>query len=327
MRILISLVLALSMAACQHSNNQESELAVLSKYVVPDVEMHLQQVSQHVYYVQGAAGAATENQGFISNSGAIVTPKGVIIVDALGSPALAAKMVSLLRKLTSQPIKRVILTHYHADHVYGLQVYKELGAEVYAPKGAMAYLRAPNAEQLLASRRKSLAPWVNDSTHLVKPDHIIDSTEEMELGGVKLTMNYVGAAHSDGDMTILVDPDRVLFSGDIIFEGRIAYLGDADTKHWLDILRGLQTKGLSGLIPGHGPAAKQPAKAIDQTVKYLAFVRKSMREAVDNFTPFEQAYEDTDWSEFIHLPAFDAANRRNAYQVYLSMEAESLKGQ
>jgi len=312
------------LSACGESADLQKEGQVLANYPEATTEMHLQKVSEHVYYVQGVAGTATDNQGFISNAGAIITPKGVIIIDTLGTPALAAKMVRLLREVTRQPIKRVILTHYHADHIYGLQVYKEIGAEVYAPKGARAYLNSPNAKERLDERRFSLDPWVNDRTYLVAPDHIIDSTTSMELGGVKLTLNVVGAAHSDGDLTVLVEPDRVLFSGDIIFEGRIAYLGDADTKHWLETLQELQTGGLAGLVPGHGPAAKQPTQAIAQTVRYLSYIRQVMGEAVENFTPFAEAYKAADWSEFEKLPAFEAANRRNAYQVYLSMEAESL---
>jgi glyoxylase-like metal-dependent hydrolase (beta-lactamase superfamily II) len=327
MRKLTGLLALLMVTACAEPSYLEKEKQVLANYPEAGADMTLKKVSEHVYYVQGAAGTAIDNQGFISNAGAIVTPKGVVIIDSLGTPALASKMVRLLREVTDQPIKRVILTHYHADHIYGLQVYKEIGAEIYAPKGAMAYLGSPNAQERLEERRFSLDPWVNDKTYLVPPDHIIDKTTTMELGGLTLTMNYVGAAHSDGDMTILVEPDRVLFSGDIIFEGRVAYLGDADTRHWLETLQDLETGGLAGLVPGHGPAASEPTKAIAQTRRYLAYIRQVMGEAVENFTPFAEAYQAADWSQFQDLPAFQAANRRNAYQVYLSMEAESLKGE
>ncbi|MDH5360842.1 MAG: MBL fold metallo-hydrolase, partial [Gammaproteobacteria bacterium] len=104
----------------------QREQAVLANYPEATAEMTLVQVSEHSYYVQGAAGVATDNQGFISNAGAIVTNDGVVIFDALGTPALASKMIRLLREVTEQPIKRVIMSHYHADHIYGLQLYKEI---------------------------------------------------------------------------------------------------------------------------------------------------------------------------------------------------------
>jgi glyoxylase-like metal-dependent hydrolase (beta-lactamase superfamily II) len=126
-------------------------------------------------------------------------------------------------------------------------------------------------------------------------------------------------------MTLLVEPDKVLFSGDVIFEGRVPFVGDADTKNWLQVMEKLETNGLDVLIPGHGPASTHPAKTIALTRKYLAYLREKMGAAAENFEPFDQTYAKTDWSEFKNLPAFKQANRINAYQVFLSMEAEMLK--
>lgn len=90
--------------------------------------MQAQRVVRDVYYVQGLSEmGSSANQNFISNAGFIVTPQGVVVVDALGSPELARRLVSEIAKVTRQPIHTVIVTHYHADHIYGLQVFKELG--------------------------------------------------------------------------------------------------------------------------------------------------------------------------------------------------------
>jgi glyoxylase-like metal-dependent hydrolase (beta-lactamase superfamily II) len=118
-----------------------------------------------------------------------------------------------------------------------------------------------------------------------------------------------------------VENDRVLISGDIIFEGRIPFTGNADTGHWLEVLQNLNTLDLAALIPGHGPAAKDPNAAIALTLKYLSYVRQVMGRAVDEMTPFAEAFEAADWSEFEDLPAYEATHRRNAYGVYLSLEA------
>ena len=141
-------------------------------------------------------------------------------------------------------------------------------------------------------------------------------------GEVTFTIDVLGAAHSEGDLTLYVEPDRVLFSGDIIFEGRVPYLGDANTKRWLDTLIKMEVSQLAALIPGHGPVAKNPNKAISATRNYLAKIRAVMKDAVSNMSDFAETYDKTDWSEFEKLPAFNEANRRNAYQVYLSMEEE-----
>ena len=134
----------------------------------------------------------------------------------------------------------------------------------------------------------------------------------------------VGAAHSDGDLTLFIEPDRVLFSGDVIFEGRVPFLGDANTKHWLRVLERMEREQLVALVPGHGNVADNPNAAVGLTRRYLAYLREQMGRAAEDFIPFNEAYEATDWSDFEDLPAFAEANRRNAYQVYLSMEAELL---
>lgn len=294
------------------------------KYPPVDVDMTVQQVGPHSYYVQGAAGAATENKGFISNAGFVVTGRGVVVIDALGSPSLAEKLRGLIAGITDQPVVKVLVTHYHADHIYGLQVFKDEGAEIIAPKGAWEYLDSEAAANRIEERRVSLYPWVDDDTRLVPPDRIVDGTASFSLGEVTFRLQYLGEAHSDGDLTVFVEPDRVLYSGDIIFEGRVPFVGDADTRHWLETLQNFEAKGIAALVPGHGPAAKDPAAAIALTRHYLQRLREVMGNAVDEMQDFKTAFESADWSEFENLPAFEAAHRVNAYNVYLSMEAESL---
>lgn len=288
------------------------------------VDMQLKQVSAHVYYAQGRPGVATDNQGFVSNAAVVVTGAGVVVFDALGTPALGRLLLEKIREVTSEPVVSVIVSHYHADHIYGLQVFSDLEAQVLAPNGAVEYLNSPSAAERLEERRVSLYPWVNDDTRLIWPDRYIQASEEFRLGDVEFVITPLGAAHSEGDLTLYVKPDRVLLSGDVIFEGRVPYLGDADTAAWLAVLEQMERSKLAALIPGHGDVAADPTRAIAATREYLSFLRDRMGAAVADFIPFAEAYEEVDWSRFAHLPAFEEANRRNAYQVYLSMEAESL---
>lgn len=294
-------------------------------YAPSEVTMVPVQVSEHVWYVQGMAGVATDNEGFISNAGFVITSEGVVVYDALGSPSLAKKLVAEIKKITKQPIVKLILGHYHADHIYGAQVFKELGAEIVAPAGVYDYIDSDVGKNRLEERRISLFPWVDDETYIVKPDRILQSSESFSLGGIDFLINVVGPAHSDGDMTLYVKNDRVLFSGDIIFEGRLPFLGSAHTKFWLKTLEEMEMNSLQGLVPGHGTAAKKPAETVSLTRRYLAFIREKMGEAVEELQAFDEAYSQTDWSDFSDLPAFEEANRKNAYQVYLSLEAESLE--
>lgn len=288
------------------------------------VDMTLERVSEHVYFVQGVPGVATDNEGFISNAGVIMTGAGVVVFDALGTPALSRMLLEKVRLVTDEPVVRVIVSHYHADHVYGLQVFEDLNAEILAPAGSEKYLASDAARERLEERRFTLDPWVNDKTRLVFPDQYLSEGKQFRLGDVEFVITVVGNAHSDGDLTLYVEPDRVLFSGDIIFEGRVPFLGDSNTKRWVRVLERMEKEQLVALVPGHGGVAGKPNEAISLTRRYLVYLREKMGEAVNEFVPFSEAYDEIDWSDFEELPAFEAANRRNAYQVYLSMEAEML---
>ncbi|MDH3635112.1 MAG: MBL fold metallo-hydrolase [Gammaproteobacteria bacterium] len=301
-----------------------SQFCAATEYSPATVEMQLQALSPDVYYVQGKARVATDNQGFISNAGFIITSDGVIVFDALGTPSLAHMLLGLIRTKTDQPIKRVYASHYHADHIYGLQVLKEAGAVIYAPKGANDYLESETAAERLDERRFSLEPWVDENTILVPPDVIIESSSSFTIGGKRITINYQGKAHSDGDLILLVEPDNVLFSGDLIFEERIPFIGNGDTAHWLQTLEKLETGGLHALVPGHGPASFDPAATLSLTRRYLQFMRDTFTAGVEDLMSFDEIYAQTDWSQFEHLPTFSDGNRINAYQVFLSLEQELL---
>lgn len=290
----------------------------------PNVEMNAIKVSEHVWYVKGIPGTAIENEGFVSNSGFIITGEGVVVFDSLGTPALSRMLLKEIRKLTDQPVKYVIVSHYHADHIYGLQVFKEEGAEIIAPRGVIEYLASDASESRLKERRSSLAPWVNENTKLIAPDRYIKASEKFRLGEVEFTISALGSAHSEGDLTLFVEPDRVLLSGDVIFDGRIPWLGDADTLNWLKTLKSILASKPAAIIPGHGKQSSDPEALIKLTLNYLEFVREKMQAAVDNWETFDDAYEEVDWGDYDLLPAFEEANRRNAYQVYLSLEQESL---
>ncbi len=293
-----------------------------NQYAPVDVEMSLVKVGDHSWYVQGKAGIATDNAGFISNAGVVITDAGVVIFDALGTPSLANKLLQKIREKTDKPIVKVVVSHYHADHIYGLQVFKELGAEIIAPDGVYEYIDSEVARTRLEERQFSLEPWVNEKTVIVKPDTILDKSTKFTVGKVNFTIDVVGSAHSDGDLTLFVDTDRVLYTGDIIFEGRVPFIGSNQTKHWLETLEKMETNQVKALVPGHGPAASEPMQAISLTREYLAFLREKMGAAAEEMLDFDEAYKAIDWADYKNLPAFEEANRRNAFQVYLSMETE-----
>jgi glyoxylase-like metal-dependent hydrolase (beta-lactamase superfamily II) len=290
--------------------------------------LRLQQVSPNGYFVEGLTELGSpQNQNFISNAGFVVTPAGVVVIDGLGSPHLAERLLRAIARITDKPITDVIVTHYHADHIYGLQVFKERGARIIAHDAGREYLHADAARLRLEASRTDLAPWIDAHTRLVPADEWITQTPvRLVRGGVVFEIDHVGPSHTPEDLIVHIPSERLLFAGDLFFNGRLPYVGKADSSRWIASLDKVLARDAAVVVPGHGPASRDPARDIGLTRDYLRHLRQSMGRAVEAFVPFEEAYANTDWSAFEHMPMFGPANRMNAYNTYLLMEEEALGG-
>ena len=281
------------------------------------------EVAPQTFFVQGLPETGSPaNQNFISNAGFVIGPSGVIVIDALGSPEIARRLIEQIRQRTDKPIIAVILTHYHADHIYGLQSFVDAGAKIIAHESAREYLKSDAAAQRLVASRTELAPWINESTRLVPADSWISKDEDLDLAGLRIQIRPMGPAHPAHDLAMYIPERRVLFAGDLVFRGRIPYVGNADSRGWIAALDRLLAFDAAVVIPGHGATSTRPREDIVFTRDYLRYLRDSMGPAARDLEDFDAAYQATDWSRFQDVPLFNAANRMNAYNVYLSIQNE-----
>lgn len=291
-----------------------------------------------VYYVVGLSGVPDSvNEGHTSNAGFVVTDDGVVVFDALGTPALGYRLLQRIGEVTDQPVKVVVVSHYHADHIYGLQAFKQHGGApvVLAQRGTLGYVdgtaasQGEDAARRLEQRREALFPWVDERTYIVAPDQVFDEQTAFDLGGVRFEVKRLGPAHAPGDSVMLVKNFGVLFGGDVIYGGRVPFLDSPETDigQWLaglDYIAGLKDE-VRYVIPGHGTMSEDAQQVVKATRRYILYVRKAMAEAVKDLVPFDEAYRNTGWSEYQDLPAFAASNRGNAYRIYLEEEARSIR--
>ncbi|OYU44455.1 MAG: MBL fold metallo-hydrolase [Burkholderiales bacterium PBB4] len=267
-------------------------------------------VSPSSWYVEGQSALGTAaNQNFISNAAFVVTREGVVVIDALGSPALASRLLTTIKGVTPLPVTHVIVTHYHADHIYGLQTFKAAGAKIIAHQAAKIYLNSDTARLRLEASRLDLAPWIDAQTHLT-------------LGGTEFQLKPVGPSHTPEDLAVYLPKERVLFAGDLVFRSRIPYVGQADSRQWILALDKLLAFDTAVIVPGHGALSMEAKKDMKLTRDYLVYLRTTMGAATKNMEPFEEAYKSVDWTPFEHLPLFRVANRMNAYNTYLLLEHE-----
>ena len=243
-----------------------------------------------------------------------------MVIDALGSPPLAQELIQAIGRITSQPIRHLVVTHYHADHVYGLQAFQAAGATITAHRSGQAYLHSDTAALRLQASRQELAPWIDDQTRLVAADRWIDGPTSFTLGGVDFLLQPVGPAHTLEDLVVFLPQSR----------------SPVRRRHRLPRPHPVRRPGRQrALDRGAGPARRLRRQAhrarpraglrhaqsdLKLTRDYLQHLRQTMGEAARNLEPFEEAYAKADWSRFEHLPLFKAANRINAYNTYLLME-------
>ena len=286
-------------------------------------EMSPKQISPSTWYVEGySALGSSANQNFISNAAFVVTEESVVVIDALGSPPLAKQLVAEIRKLTPLPISHVIVTHYHADHIYGLQVFKEAGARIVAHQAAREYLNSEAAQQRLAASRQEIAPWIDVNTRLVSADEWLSADTDLIIGQIRFNIKAVGPSHTPEDLVVYLPDEKTLFAGDLVFRSRIPFVGQADSRQWLRGLDALLALPIAQIVPGHGPLSRSAREDLQLTRDYLAYLRLVMGKAAKDMEPFEGAYTAADWSRFENLPLFKAANRMNAYNTYLLMERQ-----
>jgi glyoxylase-like metal-dependent hydrolase (beta-lactamase superfamily II) len=314
----VSLWLAcLGLAISAHAEN------LLPQETATQPLMQAKQVVPNVYYVEGVSEmGSSANQNFISNAGFVVTPEGVVVIDALGSPELARRLVVEIAKVTDKPIHTVVLTHYHADHIYGLQVFQDLGARIVAHGAAREYLTSDAARLRLEISRQELWPWVDEKTRLVPADEWLTASKMLMVGGVRFDIQPVGPSHTAEDLVVYLPKQKVLFAGDLVFRNRIPFVGQADSRHWIEAMRNLLQFDTRWIVPGHGPISNDPKGDMTLTRDYLIYLREAMGRAAKDMELFESAYTSTDWSKFEKMPLFKSANRMNAYNTYLLMEHE-----
>ena len=312
-----------------------ADAQTVSPYPPLTIPLKVDQVpGKPVWYSTGNPGIpGKDNEGNTSNAGFVVTSDGVVVFDALGTPSLGWALLQEIRKVTDKKIRYVVLSHYHADHIYGLQAFRDHGdALIVAQERSGEYrdneeTADEKANQRLEQRRGALFPWVDANTRVVSPDITFSERMTIVLGDRRLTLLYAGPAHSSSDIMMMVEPDGVLFAGDIVQNGRIPFMNsdDVSTTQWLRALDEVAKLDPKFIIPGHGRTSTQAQQAIAFTRDYIQYLRDRMTAAVQNWTDFDVAYGEADWSKYRDMPAFASNNRGNAYRIYLELEQSQFR--
>lgn len=249
----------------------------------------------------------------------IESSDGAVLVDPGGTWAGAAMLQDVVRGLTDQPVTHVINTGGQDHRWLGNGYWQARGANVIASEDAVADQQARASMQL--SMLSQLVGEGLSGTEPAYADITFETNHILELGGRRIELHHTGAAHTPGDSFVWLPDAQVVFTGDIVYVGRILGVMEfSDSATWLDAFGAIEMLDPTDLIPGHGPATTL-AHAQADTRDYLQNLRDRMREHIDAGGDIIGSV-DIDQSAFAYLDQFDALAGRNAQAVFQQMEWE-----
>jgi cyclase len=221
--------------------------------------------------IDNAAAAKPDVAG--SNAGFVIGPEAVLVVDTFESSAAAQKMLEAIREKTSLPVRYVVNTHYHLDHVAGNAVFAQSGAMVMAQDNVRLWIRTENLKFFGEKITPKQRAWVN-SFYLPNVTYAQGATAYIGTDRGEVLRFMPG--HTGGD-TIIYDPQaNVVFCGDLFWNHALPNLIDASTKEWVETLNVLLHDYPSAkFVPGHG-ATVGDASDVRAFRDYLVFLRQAV---------------------------------------------------
>jgi len=280
--------------------------------------LSVNEVATGVYAHMGAIALMNaENEGAIANVGFVVGDESVAVIDTGGSVREGRQLLAAIREKTGKPVKYVINTHAHPDHVFG-------NAAFAAPAIFVGHRNLPRA---LAERgpyyveafRRSMGD-VLDDVKIVPPAITVDSELRLDLGRRTLVLKAWRTAHSDSDLSVLDETSGTLFSGDLVFLQHVPVL-DGSIRGWLAVIGELAQIPAKKVVPGHGPVAEWP-QALGPERAYLKRLASDCRDLIGRGVPLADAAQVAGASEKSHWELFEAYNARNATAAYSELEWE-----
>ncbi|WP_295635874.1 MBL fold metallo-hydrolase [Novosphingobium sp.] len=242
-----------------------------------------------------------------SNAGFVIGDDGVLVVDSFFDPEATRALIAEIRKLTPKPIRYVVNTHYHIDHVGGDAVLQQAGAVVIAHRNVRGWVRTENLH-LFGDR---ITPAMKDRVAaLALPDLTTDKDLTVWLGQRKVVVRTVHG-HTGGDLVVSVPDADVVFCGDIVWRHVSPNIIDGTVATWIQTVRGLGSgpqAAQTTFVPGHGgiATAKDLADFADYLDDLRAIVRSAHAKGLSGDALVQAAMPELtrkhgDWTAFAHF--------------------------
>ena len=217
-----------------------------------------------------------ENRGDMANASFVVGTDSVAVIDTLGSAVAGRELRAAIRAVTDKPIRYVINTHMHPDHVFGNAAFKQ-DNPTFVGHYKLARGLGSRAERYLAINKQMLGDEAFEGIEVILPTLAVENSTTLDLGGRSLVLETQRTAHTDNDLTITDTATDTLFLGDLLFSVHVPTL-DGSIKGWLALLDELAQKKAARVVPGHGPHAMELPEALTPEQRYLAAIAADVRQ-------------------------------------------------
>jgi len=230
------------------------------------------------------------------NSGVIVGEDGVMVIDTQATPLMAREVIRRIRRVTSKPIKYIVLSHYHAVRVLGARAYR--AQQIIASEGTLGLIRERGKADMASEigRFPRLFRGAKSIPGLTWPTLVFKDELTVMMGQLEVRILHPGPGHTGGDTIVWIPSQRVLFSGDLVEYETGIYTGDAHLEAWPHTLERLRALKPRALVPGRGAALATPA-ACDRAIRYTSdFVRSlyaNARQGARSGKSLKQVYQLT----------------------------------
>ena len=321
-----------TMQSCQTSmieRHQQWQQQLKDEYIIespkcvprPETKLSFDEVAEGVFVQRGLiSDLISSSRGNISNIGFVVGEESIAIIDSGGSRWVGEQIYLAVRAVSNLPISHIILTHMHPDHVYGASVFAEAAAKVVGHTKLTRSL-ADREDSYRTSYHRLLDPEDLIAARFVQTD--IQVAEEMviDLGNRRLQLNAWELAHSNSDLTILDLKSKILFTGDLVFDGWLPVV-DGSLRGWQSVMEEIRDWPVEMIIPGHGgPILPWPAGEKNQT-RYFEVLEKDTRDALNKGLSLNDAAKEIGFEEATRWELFELFNERNAISVFTELEWE-----
>lgn len=232
-------------------------------------------IADNVYAYVDVQNASVANS-FGANAGVIVGTKGVLVVDTLISAKEGKRLLADIRAVTNKPIRYVVDTHYHLDHVLGNSVFEELGAVVVAHETTAKEMKAAGDGLIRSANEFGLSEADLEGTRVAYPAVAFADRLRIDLGDLTVELLFVAPSHTGGSILVHVPERKTLFTGDVLFTDFHPFLAEGDLAGWLKTLDAVLAQDLERIVPGHGPLSTK--KDIREMKEYLVSFDAKARE-------------------------------------------------